>query len=409
MKRYQRLIRGAHDGHTRPLSREIYDQAAAYGITDASTIESLYSRACDWAWQNYTTPSNVYRSMLEHASGKGPRVAPCKRTRTAALYGDPTRVAAPKPGVGPCKRMRTQTLVEELAKRERYLKLRDLVEECRRMGRPLPNEVRYPGYREVVAIIAETQTQQQLATGKSRASASSLRAKRAFDQVFADITIRPDNAVRTPPIEAGLPVQGKGMNRGSTDTGGKGPPNIGADIDPRGSGEPLPKDVQAKMEAALGMDFSDVRIHTGPQAAILGARAFTRGKNIFFAPGQYQPQTAAGQELLAHELTHVVQQVQGRVGIGEYVGDVAINNDAALEAEANEMGVWAAQEAETPMDTEQQDKTREIWEHELTACPTCGGTVASDGCTSCRATQSQRIPCGIDPGCRLLSSSSSEL
>jgi Domain of unknown function (DUF4157) len=75
----------------------------------------------------------------------------------------------------------------------------------------------------------------------------------------------------------------------------------------------IPGDVRAKMEAALGADFSPVRIHEGPHAEAVGALAYTQGTDIHFAPGQYQPDSQRGQELLGHELTHVLQQSQGRV------------------------------------------------------------------------------------------------
>ncbi len=101
-------------------------------------------------------------------------------------------------------------------------------------------------------------------------------------------------------------------------------------IAPASSGRPLPNEVREKMEALLGMDLSDVRIHEGPQAERMGARAFTLGTNVFFAPGQYQPWTPEGQALLAHELTHVVQQAQGRVTPTEEAEGVAINDDANL-------------------------------------------------------------------------------
>ncbi len=107
---------------------------------------------------------------------------------------------------------------------------------------------------------------------------------------------------------------------------------------PTDSGEPLPDQVRAKMEALLGMDFSAVRIHVGPQARRMGARAYTRGMDIFFAPGLYQPWTSSGQELLAHELTHVVQQVQGRVDATKNINGIVLSDDAALEREADEMG-----------------------------------------------------------------------
>jgi hypothetical protein len=81
------------------------------------------------------------------------------------------------------------------------------------------------------------------------------------------------------------------------------------------SGSPLPASVRGPMEASFGVDFSPVRVHTGPAAASLSddldAIAFTHGRHIYFAPGAYSPGTSAGQRLLAHELTHVVQQGGG--------------------------------------------------------------------------------------------------
>ena len=106
-------------------------------------------------------------------------------------------------------------------------------------------------------------------------------------------------------------------------------------------GWPLPRDVQAKMEAALGANFSDVRIHVGPEASAIGAIAFTWGSDIHFAPGQYNPHTPHGQSLLGHELTHVVQQRAGRVA-NPFGSGVAVVQDQALEAEADRMGQLAA-------------------------------------------------------------------
>ena len=107
-------------------------------------------------------------------------------------------------------------------------------------------------------------------------------------------------------------------------------------------GHPLPVDVQSKMEHALGADFSAVRIHEGQQATALGALAYTQGTDIHFAPGQYQPGSQRGQELLGHELTHVVQQSQGRVSATTQAKGVGVNDDARLEREADEMGTRAA-------------------------------------------------------------------
>lgn len=109
-----------------------------------------------------------------------------------------------------------------------------------------------------------------------------------------------------------------------------------------GGGRAMPEAVQAKMEGAFGTDFSAVQIHEGPRAAALGARAYTQGADIHFAPGEYQPNTQGGQELLGHELTHVVQQSQGRVRAMRQMQGVVGNDDAGLEREADEMGARAA-------------------------------------------------------------------
>jgi hypothetical protein len=106
-------------------------------------------------------------------------------------------------------------------------------------------------------------------------------------------------------------------------------------------GRPLPNAVRGKMEAALGADFSAVRVHVGPQAERIGAAAFTLGTDIYFAPGRFQPDTVQGQQLLGHELAHVVQQRAGRVRHPMGAG-VAVVQDWALEAEAERLGHRAA-------------------------------------------------------------------
>ncbi|HBL10040.1 MAG TPA: hypothetical protein DD379_01110 [Cyanobacteria bacterium UBA11162] len=80
----------------------------------------------------------------------------------------------------------------------------------------------------------------------------------------------------------------------------------------RGGGQGLDESVREPMEQAFGADFSGVRVHTDAQSDQLNrsiqAKAFTTGQDIFFKQGEYQPGSRGGQELLAHELTHVVQQ-----------------------------------------------------------------------------------------------------
>ena len=85
----------------------------------------------------------------------------------------------------------------------------------------------------------------------------------------------------------------------------------------RGGGRPLHDGVRSSMERGFGADFSGVRVHTGGQADALNrslnARAFTTGSDIFFGQGQYNPGSTGGQELIAHELTHTVQQGAAQV------------------------------------------------------------------------------------------------
>lgn len=81
------------------------------------------------------------------------------------------------------------------------------------------------------------------------------------------------------------------------------------------SGEPLAPTLRSDMEQRLGHDFSQVRVHADAQAdrsaREVGAQAYTVGRDMAFASGQYAPGTAAGRHLIAHELTHVVQQSAG--------------------------------------------------------------------------------------------------
>jgi hypothetical protein len=80
----------------------------------------------------------------------------------------------------------------------------------------------------------------------------------------------------------------------------------------RNGGAPLPAPLRAEWEPRFGADFTHVRVHTGSQAdqlsRQLGAQAFTHANHIYMAEGKYDPASGAGKRLLAHELTHVVQQ-----------------------------------------------------------------------------------------------------
>lgn len=121
-----------------------------------------------------------------------------------------------------------------------------------------------------------------------------------------------------------------------------------------GPGKPLDDGLREKMEGFFGADFSGVRVHEGPTAQAMGALALTLGETLHFAPGLYDPTTRDGIELLGHELTHVVQQREGRVS-NPYGRGVAIVQDPGLEAEADAIGrevaeeIWAGTGVQDPL------------------------------------------------------------
>lgn len=97
--------------------------------------------------------------------------------------------------------------------------------------------------------------------------------------------------------------------------------DVGGDVESRinssaGGGTSLDGGAREFLEPRFGQDFGEVRVHADSEANDLSnsiqAKAFTKGNDIYFADGQYQPESSAGRELLAHELTHVVQQTGGK-------------------------------------------------------------------------------------------------
>jgi len=91
---------------------------------------------------------------------------------------------------------------------------------------------------------------------------------------------------------------------------------------PLGGGRPLPNAVRIAMQRAFGYDFSSVRVHEGAEAQAMGAIAFARGTDVYFAAGQYNPSSAEGRALIAHEATHVAQQRGGGRQPGQRISDV---------------------------------------------------------------------------------------
>jgi hypothetical protein len=137
----------------------------------------------------------------------------------------------------------------------------------------------------------------------------------------------------------------------------KAPRNLGQ------GGSPLPAEVRQRMEAAMGHDFSHVRIHTDGSAQTdatqIHAHAFTTGSHIYFGTGEYQPGTVKGDRLLAHELTHVMQHDEHRLTLPSAGRDVSMPTDhTEVEAYANERRVLSAlQSVDDALDTGTADST----------------------------------------------------
>jgi hypothetical protein len=91
----------------------------------------------------------------------------------------------------------------------------------------------------------------------------------------------------------------------------------------QGSGHPLSDNTREPMEQSFGADFSGVRVHTDSEADALNkqlnAKAFTTGRDVFFRENEYSPGSDSGRELIAHELTHVVQQTGSENQRGQVV------------------------------------------------------------------------------------------
>ncbi len=145
-----------------------------------------------------------------------------------------------------------------------------------------------------------------------------------------------------------------------------------------GQGSALDTQMSNKAGAAMGTDFGGVNVHTGTDAdqlsRQLGAKAFTVGSDIFFRDGAYSPHTHDGQHLLAHELTHVVQQggsatgVQGKMSVNDpqdqyeveanSVADQVMNqpDDAALEGTQMQLQMQEEEELLQMQELEEEEE-----------------------------------------------------
>jgi len=156
-------------------------------------------------------------------------------------------------------------------------------------------------------------------TASSTVSATSAESQ-SKSQAQAQPSVQRQSAVHAPtptisPLAQRAPAMGEMNEMGAGFEAGHA---IESELSSQaGNGDPLPNNTKSHMEAGFGADFSAVRVHADSKAGQLSrkinAQAFTHGSDIYFGSGKYNPQSASGGHLLAHELTHVVQQSGGAV------------------------------------------------------------------------------------------------
>lgn len=151
----------------------------------------------------------------------------------------------------------------------------------------------------------------------------------------------------------------------------------------RGGGQALDGAVQKQMGEAFNADFNGVRVHTGAEANALNrslnARAFTTGRDIFFRHGEYNPGSSSGRLLLAHELTHVMQQSPGRAQSKED-SSVAFSTCSCPSGEKQQPAVQGKLTISRPGDVYEQEADRMAlaytqWENGVGRTDSPGGRV----------------------------------
>lgn len=163
-------------------------------------------------------------------------------------------------------------------------------------------------------------------------------------------------------------LQLKPMVQRRADAGGEASPDLASAINSDlGGGQPLDAGLQQSMGQAMGADFSGVRVHSDAQSDQLNqsiqAKAFTMGQDVFFRKGAYEPGSRGGQELIAHELTHVVQQ-NGEAVMRSH-NDVGVSNSLSqldknshhqkdLSLNVNRSSLFRLKDISTPSNTVQR-------------------------------------------------------
>lgn len=151
---------------------------------------------------------------------------------------------------------------------------------------------------------------------------------------------------QTAHVQAILDLQRLAGNEGVNALLEEEQPSLVREVVGSGGGSPLDQATRRVMEERLGHDFASVRVHTGPRAdesaRSINAQAYTVGSNVVFRDGGYSPGTEAGHRVLAHELTHVIQQRAGPVAGTPAPGGIRISDPSDPFEQAADMAAKRA-------------------------------------------------------------------
>ncbi|MCF7805487.1 MAG: DUF4157 domain-containing protein [Candidatus Marinimicrobia bacterium] len=169
------------------------------------------------------------------------------------------------------------------------------------------------------------------------------------EEIQAQPAEEEEEPVQTQAQEEEEELQAQSMD---TDSARTAPPEMRDRLEAtREGGQPLPDSTRTFMEDRFSADFSGVRVHTGPDATQmtrdLRAQAFTRGRNIYFNEGKFNPETSGGRRLLAHELTHVIQQGSAGTRSAETPGSSATQTATTESTRADDTGREESPESRT--------------------------------------------------------------
>lgn len=178
---------------------------------------------------------------------------------------------------------------------------------------------------------------QELVEGRNAKTALNVsrqrdRSEREADRIARETTAPSESVVPRPSRSEGTPRESSPSARHVSTTPKR-------DLD-ASSARPLPPSVRSYFEPRFGVSFRAVRVHDDRRADELARRlaadAFTYGSDIYFSEGNYRPETASGRRLLAHELTHVVQQTVR--GHADYAPGIAASSAPMVQRQRSETG-----------------------------------------------------------------------